>query len=99
MDVDQAALRELWHYFDAVALEQDKRADVRRRALSPLARAHPDAALEAMAKLCALAVDEATRRTAEARDVDPSIARMEVLRSIGRKVNGAEDDRFTVLAP
>lgn len=80
-------LRAAWHYIDARALDQTKRADTRRMMLEDAARTDPAGVIEALGTLACIAIDHAVTPDAASRDEDPSAARMDVLREIGRTVN------------
>lgn len=82
------ALHNAWHYIDALALGQTKRADTRQTVLEADADNDAVAVIEALGTVAALAVAEAVRLDATVGGVDLSLAHVEVLRKIGRQVNG-----------
>ena len=77
--------RPFWHLIDATALGQDKRAAAYRRDLAQPTRADPDLALRALADIASMAIDLAATYAAATESVD--LARMEVLRDLGHRVN------------
>ena len=81
-------LRPYWTLVDAVALAQPKRVRSARRALCESVRTDPDAALTALAEIAALSIEIAVEQVAERDQCCPSIARMDVLRTLGRQING-----------
>ena len=86
--VDRRHLRPYWGLVDATALDQPKRVAATRRPLRELAKNDPDAVLTALAEIAALSVELAVEQIAERDQCCPSIARMEVLRTLGRQING-----------
>lgn len=73
-------LRAAWHYIDARALDQTKRAETRRMMLEDAAAPTPPASSKRSAPSLCIAIDHVVTPDAASRDEDPSAARMNVLR-------------------